>query len=185
MIRFSIRAEASETAESLGRLLVEAEPALAFVSSAPDVLILVLSERISTPRIGSVPLVVLSDATFNRWSPQGPVRAWLPLDATPMQIGAAVTAAASGLIAFTTTQAGSILPSLEADSGYPIEALTPREREVLRMLADGLANKQIAGELHISDHTVKFHVASILSKLGVGSRTEAVRIGIRRGLIPI
>jgi DNA-binding NarL/FixJ family response regulator len=63
------------------------------------------------------------------------------------------------------------------------EALTPREGEVLQMLASGLGNKEIAAKLAISEHTVKFHVASILGKLGATSRTEAVSLGIRRGLI--
>jgi len=63
------------------------------------------------------------------------------------------------------------------------EELTPRESEVLQMLANGLANKEIAARLSISEHTVKFHVASILGKLGAGSRTEAVSLGIRRGIV--
>ncbi|HEY1339437.1 MAG TPA: response regulator transcription factor, partial [Bryobacteraceae bacterium] len=61
--------------------------------------------------------------------------------------------------------------------------LTPRELEVLRMMADGAANKIIAWKLGISEHTVKFHVASILTKLNAGTRTEAVTMGIRRGLV--
>ncbi|HET8547814.1 MAG TPA: response regulator transcription factor [Bryobacteraceae bacterium] len=64
-----------------------------------------------------------------------------------------------------------------------VEPLTARELEVLSMLADGLSNKEIASKLGISDHTVKFHVNSILGKLGAGSRTEAVTIGLRSGLI--
>ena len=64
-----------------------------------------------------------------------------------------------------------------------VEALTPREIEVLQLLADGLPNKVIAARLHISDQTVKFHVAAILGKLGVANRTEAVRVAVRRGLI--
>jgi DNA-binding NarL/FixJ family response regulator len=63
------------------------------------------------------------------------------------------------------------------------EPLTRRENEVLQMLASGLANKEIASRLAISEHTAKFHVASILGKLGAGSRTEAVSLGIRRGLV--
>ena len=63
------------------------------------------------------------------------------------------------------------------------EPLTPREREVLQMISAGLGNKEIAGRLSISDHTVKFHVASILGKLGASSRTEAVSNGIRHGLV--
>ncbi len=61
--------------------------------------------------------------------------------------------------------------------------LTPREIEVLRLLADGASNKIIAHQLGISDHTVKFHVTSILSKLNAGTRTEAVMLGVRMGLV--
>jgi NarL family two-component system response regulator YdfI len=63
------------------------------------------------------------------------------------------------------------------------EDLTPREIEVLRMLAEGFGNREMASRLGISDHTVKFHVSSILDKLGAASRTEAVTLGIRMGLI--
>jgi DNA-binding NarL/FixJ family response regulator len=63
------------------------------------------------------------------------------------------------------------------------EPLTRREVEVLQMLAAGLMNKEIAARLNISEHTVKFHVASILGKLGAATRTEAVSLGIRRGLV--
>ena len=64
-------------------------------------------------------------------------------------------------------------------------ALTAREHAVLRLLADGLGNKEIAARLDISAHTVKFHVASVLAKLGVRSRTEAVSTGLRTGLLPL
>jgi DNA-binding NarL/FixJ family response regulator len=64
-----------------------------------------------------------------------------------------------------------------------LEQLTAREVEVLRMLAEGFANKEMASRLGISDHTVKFHVSSILAKLGASTRTEAVTLGIRKGLI--
>ena len=67
----------------------------------------------------------------------------------------------------------------------PAQPLTARETEVLGMLADGLGNKIIAARLGISAHTAKFHVASIMAKLGAGSRTEAVTIGMRRGLVVI
>jgi DNA-binding NarL/FixJ family response regulator len=64
-----------------------------------------------------------------------------------------------------------------------LEALTPREIDVLELLAEGLANKAIAARLGISDQTVKFHVASICGKLGAANRTDAVRRAIRRGLV--
>jgi DNA-binding NarL/FixJ family response regulator len=67
----------------------------------------------------------------------------------------------------------------------PGDALTAREREVLRLVADGLPNKGIAPELGISEHTAKFHVGSLLAKLGAGSRTEAVTIATRRGVLSI
>jgi DNA-binding NarL/FixJ family response regulator len=70
----------------------------------------------------------------------------------------------------------------------PVEegtALTPRELEVIRLMAHGLGNKSIARELGISTHTAKFHVASVLGKLGARSRTEAVSLGIRLGLVPL
>ena len=71
-------------------------------------------------------------------------------------------------------------------SDEPIaEPLSPREREVLELVAEGLPNKAIAARLGISDQTVKFHVASISGKLGAANRTEAVRLAIRRGLITI
>jgi DNA-binding CsgD family transcriptional regulator len=67
----------------------------------------------------------------------------------------------------------------------PAQPLTPREIEVLGMLAEGLGNKTIARRLGISEHTVKFHVGSILARLDASSRTEAVTLGARRGLIMI
>lgn len=66
-----------------------------------------------------------------------------------------------------------------------VEPLTPRERTVLALVADGLGNREIGHELEISEHTVKFHLASIFGKLGASSRTEAVRRGLRLGLIEI
>jgi two-component system, NarL family, nitrate/nitrite response regulator NarL len=66
-----------------------------------------------------------------------------------------------------------------------LQPLTPRELQILRMLSDGLPNKSIAAELQISEHTAKFHVSQILAKLGAESRTEAVAIGIRHGLVMV
>ena len=65
------------------------------------------------------------------------------------------------------------------------EALTPRELEVLEALAQGLPNRAIASHLAISEHTVKFHVSSIFSKLGAQNRTDAVRRGVRLGLVAL
>jgi NarL family two-component system response regulator YdfI len=114
-------------------------------------------------------------------------RAVLTCTATPAQITAAIESVASGLVVAPVDLINSMLPAQRltetSETGPRGEALTGREIEVLGMLAEGLANKTIAYRLGISEHTVKFHVSSIFGKLSAGSRTEAVTIGIRRGLI--
>jgi two-component system, NarL family, response regulator YdfI len=114
------------------------------------------------------------------------VRAVLPSDVSRDQLVAALEAAASGLIVVHPADVAAAFPA-SALASRPMpelaEPLTRREREVLQMLAAGLGNKEIAARLAISEHTVKFHVASILGKLGAESRTEAVSLGIRRGLV--
>lgn len=77
------------------------------------------------------------------------------------------------------------LPPARRDEDPPLEALTAREHDVLALVADGLSNRDIAGRLGISEHTVKFHLASIFGKLGVSTRTEAVQRGLRLGVIDI
>jgi DNA-binding NarL/FixJ family response regulator len=118
------------------------------------------------------------------------VRAVLPNDISPDQLVAALQAAASGLLVLHPAQVpapiiNGFASATARSRGLEelAEPLTPREGEVLQMLASGLGNKEIAAKLTISEHTVKFHVASILGKLGAGSRTEAVSLGIRRGLV--
>jgi len=71
------------------------------------------------------------------------------------------------------------------DAEALVEALTPRETQVLELVADGLGNKAIAVRLGVSDETVKFHLASVFGKLGASNRTDAVRQALRRGLVPL
>jgi two-component system, NarL family, response regulator YdfI len=105
------------------------------------------------------------------------------------EIIAAVEAAAAGLVVLDPSGIETLLRAPSAPSGLGAEALaealTPREIEVLQLLASGLGNKEIASRLVISEHTAKFHVAAIMGKLGASSRTEAVTLGIRHGLIMI
>jgi ATP/maltotriose-dependent transcriptional regulator MalT len=84
-------------------------------------------------------------------------------------------------------QAEAVLsvPPAQRDEDPPVETLTAREHDVLALLADGLSNRDIAGHLSISEHTVKFHLASIFGKLGASTRTEAVQRGVRLGVIEI
>jgi DNA-binding NarL/FixJ family response regulator len=133
------------------------------------------------------PIVVLSDDFTEVGRPAEAIHGWLPIHASIGEIAAAITAAASGLFVLTQEQARRWLPNSANGAGesVEVEALTPRELQVLRLLAEGLGNKELAGQLGISDHTAKFHVAQILAKLGVASRAEAVAVGIRRGLVPI
>lgn len=153
----------------------------------PDVVLSALPlAEIPPPSNGFSPAYVLlggeSSSGWTQEAVRSGVRALLPRDATAEQILAAVEAAAAGMVAADPREFEALLPSFTASE---TSVLTPRELEVLRMMAEGAANKNIAWKLSISDHTVKFHVASILAKLNAGTRTEAVTIGIRKGLILI
>jgi len=117
------------------------------------------------------------------------VRAILSRESDPDDVLSAIYASYDGLVLLSTPTAES-LAALYGDQPLEVEAelseeITSRETDVLRMLAQGLVNKDIAARLGISEHTVKFHISSILDKLGASTRTEAVTVGIRRGLIPI
>ena len=132
------------------------------------------------------PVVALTNERVEEVPLGHSIRAWLPINSSSSELAAAIVAAANEMVLLTQSQASEWLGPRSAHAkGVGIEALTPRELQVLRMLADGLGNKEIAGQLNISDHTAKFHVAQILAKLRASSRTEAVSIGIRRGLVPI
>lgn len=136
-----------------------------------------------------IPIVVLessNDAAAGSDLLRQGARAILPVGVSPPELIAALRAVTSGLIVLHPATIGA-LPHAAVNASRTTEefteALTKREREVLQMLAAGLGNKEIAAKLNISDHTAKFHVGSILGKLGAASRAEAVAMGIRRGLV--
>ena len=111
------------------------------------------------------------------------LRAVLPLAATTEEVLAAARAVHAGLlVAHPETLEPTVARGAVATAGAP---LTAREREILEMLADGVNNRTIASRLAISRHTVKFHVAAILAKLGARSRTEAVAVALRSGLFEV
>ena len=159
---------------------------------AADVLLLQLpqldEEWMGTLAESSAPVVLLTDAAEAVLLTAGlraNIRAVLFADSSPAEIVAAICSAAAGLI----TLQQSTLELLASDRRPALadleEPLSPRELEVLGMLAEGLSNKLIAHTMRISEHTVKFHVTSIMAKLHAASRTDAVMQGIRRGLVMI
>jgi DNA-binding NarL/FixJ family response regulator len=139
-------------------------------------------------RVGREPaVVILGDDSTDGWAARAlraGARGALPRTATGEQIAAAVAAAAAGLtvVPADSTPAAAPRPAVHGVT-MPSQALTPREIEVIAMLAEGLGNKVIAGRLGISDHTVKSHVASIFAKLDVSTRAEAAVSAARLGLI--
>jgi two-component system, NarL family, response regulator YdfI len=142
-----------------------------------------------TPDAAIVLLTEVSDArSISRLLRSG-VRAILSRESNPDDVLSAIHTAYDGLALLSRPIAES-LAAVYSDQSPEVEdelseEITSRETEVLRMLAEGLVNKEIAARLGISEHTVKFHISSILDKLDASTRTEAVTLGIRRGLIPI
>jgi len=110
-------------------------------------------------------------------------RGLLPRDTVAAGLNAALAAVAQGLVVIDGDLSAALLPSGEQAPATAMGDLTPREQEVLQLLAEGLPNKVIASQLNISEHTVKFHVNAIMGKLGAQSRTEAVTRATRAGLI--
>jgi two-component system, NarL family, response regulator YdfI len=136
-----------------------------------------------------VALLPEPEVTWSALALRAGVRAILEREAQPEEIVAAIHAAHLGTITLDPELALDLASHVRADSpDAPAHAagdLTAREIEVLRMLAEGLGNKQIASRLGVTDHTIKFHISSILGKLGASTRTEAVTMGIRMGLIAL
>jgi len=144
-----------------------------------------------------VPIILLVENSARQISQALPpgVRAILPRNVTPAEIAGAIEGVSAGLYVFHPSDVDSIsmlrpreapVAEVAPELAEPlVEPLTPREIEVLQLLSEGLGNKEIASRLNISEHTAKFHVASIMGKLGAMSRTEAVTLGIRHGLVMI
>jgi two-component system, NarL family, response regulator YdfI len=175
--------------ETISGQLVDVEPDVVLVEVAADTHEELLNALEDSEIAREYAVIVLSEQPRAEWTSKAlraGVRAVLPREVSPEQLRAALEAAAAGLVVVHPSEVSSVLPAPAALSS-PVrelpEPLTPREREVLQMISAGLGNKEIAGRLSISEHTVKFHVASILDKLGASTRTEAVSIGIRHGLV--
>jgi DNA-binding NarL/FixJ family response regulator len=179
----------ANSVETLAAELLEAEPDAVVFDASGDNPQRVLEELAASNLAAETSMILLLDHAppgFVAEAMRAGVRAVLPSQVPAEQLGAALRATVEGLVLLHPGDVQTLFPAASL-AAQPLaelpEALTPREREVLQMLASGLANKEIAAKLSISDHTVKFHVASILGKLGAATRTEAVALGIRRGLV--
>jgi two-component system, NarL family, nitrate/nitrite response regulator NarL len=141
-------------------------------------------EPASLPESLAVPVLALvRDAGQAEEALAAGARGVLPRDADAEMIAAAVRALRRGLVVLDEALARPLLQPPAPEGEAPPEALTQRELEVLRLLAEGLSNRQVAERLAVSEHTAKFHVASILAKLGAQTRTEAVVRAARLGLV--
>jgi DNA-binding NarL/FixJ family response regulator len=136
------------------------------------------------PEDAAPSLALLPDDTHAAAARAAGARGLLLRDASGDTLAAALLGIVQGLVVLDPALAG-VVPEGRPPGQPPAPAadLTPRELEVLRLLAEGLPNKAIAAHLGISEHTVKFHVNSILGKLGAQSRTEAVARATRLGLV--
>jgi DNA-binding NarL/FixJ family response regulator len=173
--------EASGTSELSQQWPARPDVAVIDAASGTETLS-VLAEH--APELG---IVILGNAESLRLSSgDAAARGYLTHDASADELAAAVGAVAQGLTVIEPVLIANLIGSQQRDTSPPFtdgEPLTPRELEVLHLLADGLPNKIIANQLKISEHTAKFHVSSVLSKLGAASRTEAVTLAARRGLL--
>jgi DNA-binding NarL/FixJ family response regulator len=174
---------------ALEEALPDTEPDILLVDGMHDALEAERGGMAIADITAQAPVVLLADQPDQARVAQAfrnGVRAVLPREISTPQLQAALQAVVAGLIVMQPVEVGTLLPT-PASSATEIaplpEPLTKRESEVLQMLGSGLGNKEIAARLAISDHTAKFHVASILGKLGASTRAEAVAIGIRRGLL--
>ncbi len=169
--------------------LSDTQPQALLVDASAEQLETMIGSLADSDLAAEIPTVVLAEpgsSAVSAQALQAGIRAVLPSGLAADQLAAALHAVASGLVVLHPTEVQAAFP-MAAPASQPLaelpEPLTRREREVLQMLAGGLANKEIAARLQISDHTAKFHVAAILGKLGAATRTEAVALGIRRGLV--
>jgi DNA-binding CsgD family transcriptional regulator len=178
-------------AERLATTLAASDDLLPVVAGGGRADVAIIDDRSGDAMPASVPRVLLGRAGGER--PAGEVFAVMPAGADDLLIAAAARLAAAGYRVtgdgghgrdedFHTGE-GAPFEDEPADDHAVRPALSPREAEVLALLAEGAPNKVIARRLNISVHTAKFHVAAILIKLGAANRTDAIAIAMRQGLV--
>jgi DNA-binding NarL/FixJ family response regulator len=183
VIRVSIAARSSVVRAGL-ESLVRASPSLELAETDVDVLIVDAGGvEIEPSSLPTVALVDALDSAVVNAALRAGVRGVISREASAEEIEVAVQAVHAGLVVVAPEALPPLLPDVQAATETLSEPLSDREIEVLALVVEGLSNKLIAHRLSISEHTVKTHVTSILAKLGVASRTEAVSHAIRRGLV--
>ena len=180
---------ASDSFDSLDGVIDECRPDVIVLGSGPESqlpLPVLLEQRLNREATPFVVLLEDLDGEAGARALRAGARAVLPRSASPEEIRAAVRAAAAGLASLPATLAGALLDGTSRDGarvGTGDDILTPREREILTLLGEGLVNKEIGARLGISEHTVKSHLTAIYEKLEASNRAEAVATGLRRGLV--
>jgi DNA-binding NarL/FixJ family response regulator len=190
------RVEAMLRADRTVRVVVANPAELSTLAAEHDTVILILAMSVQAAArtldtLGSArripPVILLTSAPHEAWTTRARragVRAVLRRDATAEELSGAIAATKAGLLALHPDAVSAAPATGAVPPGEPT-TLTPRELEILEAMADGMSNRAIAARLKISRHTVKFHVAAILTKLAARSRTEAVTAGVRQGLISL
>jgi two-component system, NarL family, nitrate/nitrite response regulator NarL len=175
--------------EVLGQVPPGAGTAAAVAGLQPEAVLwdLGVSPRSVPEGIGTLPAVVVlaADEELAAQALAAGARGALPRDAGASRLVAALRAAARGLVTLDESFASALLRPQPTIPEPLVEPLTPREIEVLQLLAEGLSNKEIGSRLGISESTAKFHVNAILGKLGAQGRTDAVVRAARMGLVLI
>ncbi len=195
---------AGESIEIVGEAGLDSETAALIADSRPEVIVLAAGGEDESlqdvmaalsAKAARLPIVMVAEE-YNEHqldaALQAGLRGYLLADVGSETLAAAIRSAAAGLIVLdpsavigTSRRLKDLASSGQIEPAIEGEPLSDREREVLQLVAEGLPNKLIAGRLKISEHTVKFHISSILAKLGAASRTEAVAIASRRGLLVV
>ena len=187
-----LRAELGGFLDGLGlALLAELEPAdledFLHDSDGLDVLVWDVDVNDTLPALNMPLLALVPDPEAATYALRSGATGVLSRDADGERLRTALRALTDGLAVLEPI----FLSALELDTdpdtdfGADLEPLTPRERDVLNLLAEGLPNKAIAKRLGVSEHTVKFHLNAVLGKLGARSRTAAVTKAVRAGLLTL
>jgi len=181
----TVVAEAGDGGEAV-RLVGELKPDVVVMDVSMPVLDGVEATRRVHAEFPDLPIVILTmhgDEAVRRDAVEAGASGFLAKDVSMQEVVATVTQAAGGDVALSTELAAEILAELEDGADRPPSPLTPREEEVLQLIADGCSTSEVASNLFISGKTVKNHLASIYEKLEARDRTQAVLSAVRIGII--